>query len=180
MWNRHLTHRDPSHRHGGGRNRATAICQDLFCSFSLDVNSFQIATSLNNAFKNGTGVHISTQTVRNRLHELGLNTRRPTIYVQLTRQHLQDWLDLTRIHVRWTFRDWMPVLFTDMSRYSLYFTERRQMVWRMPKERFHGLNVADHNRYGKGSVMVWTGISVSGKTDLCVIENGILTASISL
>ena len=42
----------------------------------------------------------------------------------------------------------------------------------MLKERFHALNVADHDRYGKGSVMVWAGISVNGKTDLYVIENG--------
>ena len=51
-----------------------------------------------------------------------------------------------------------------------------QLVWRMPKERFDELNVAEHDRYGKGSVMVWAGISVNGKTDLYVIENGLLMA----
>ena len=44
----------------------------------------------------------------------------------------------------------------------------------MSKERFHYLNVAEHDR--KGSVLVWTGISVNGKTDLYVVENGTLTA----
>ena len=38
------------------------------------------------------------------------------------------------------------------------------------------MNVAEHDRYGKGSVMVWAGISVNGKTDLYVVENGTLTA----
>ena len=46
----------------------------------------------------------------------------------------------------------------------------------MSKERFHFLNVAEHDRYGKGSVMVWAGISINGKTDLYVVENGSLTA----
>ena len=51
------------------------------------------------------------------------------------------------------------------------------MVWNMPKEKFDGLNVAEHDRYGMGSVMVWAGISIKGKkTDLYVIENGTLTA----
>ena len=46
----------------------------------------------------------------------------------------------------------------------------------MPKERFDELNVAEHDRYGKGSVMNWKGINVNGKTDLYAIENGTLTA----
>ena len=46
----------------------------------------------------------------------------------------------------------------------------------MSKKRFHFLNVAEHGRYGKGSVMVWAGISVNRKTDLYVVENGTLTA----
>ena len=35
--------------------------------------------------------------------------------------------------------------------------------------------IAEHDRYGGGSVMVWAGISAQGKTDLHVIENGTLT-----
>ena len=31
MWNRHLTHRDPSHRHGGGRDKTTTRRQGRFC-----------------------------------------------------------------------------------------------------------------------------------------------------
>ena len=119
-------------------------------------------------------MRISTKTVRNRLHELGLNARIPAIRVPLTRQHVQDRLDLARIHVRWTIRDWTPVLFTDEPRFCLDFTDRRQLVWRMPKERFDYLNVAEHDCYGKD--MVWAGISVNGKTDLHAIKNGTMTA----
>ena len=121
-------------------------------------------------------MRISTQAVRNRLREFGLNARIPALRVPLTRQHVQDRLDLARIHVRWTIHDWTPVLFTDDSRFCLDFTDRRQLVWRMPKERFDDLNVAEHDRYGKGSIMVWAGISVNGKTDLYAFENGTMTA----
>ena len=117
-------------------------------------------------------MRISTQTVRNRLHELGLNARIPAIHLPLTRQHVQDRLDLARIHVRWTIRDWTPVLFTDESRFCLDFTDRRQLVWRMPKERFDDLNVAEHDRYGKD--MVWAGISVNGKTDLATLLSSLI------
>ena len=36
--------------------------------------------------------------------------------------------------------------------------------------------IAEHDRYGGGSVMVWVGISAHGKMDLHVIDNGTLTA----
>ena len=68
------------------------------------------------------------------------------------------------------------MLFADESRFFLDFTDRSQLVWRMPKERFDELNVTEHGHYGKGSVMVWAGISVNGQTDLYAILNGTLTA----
>ena len=104
------------------------------------------------------------------------SARRSAVRVHLTRQHVQDWLHFARTRVRRTILDWTPSSFTDASRFCLDFTDQRQLVWRMSKERFHFLNVAEHDRYGKGSVMVWAGISINGKTDLYVVENGSLTA----
>ena len=46
----------------------------------------------------------------------------------------------------------------------------------MRNERFAEVCIAEHDRYGGGSVMVWAGISAQGKTDLHVIDNGTLTA----
>ena len=81
-----------------------------------------------------------------------------------------------RDHVNWTQNDWASVLFTDESRFCVDFTNRRARVWRMPNERFAPVCVAEHDRFGGGSVMVWAGISAQGKTDLHVIDNGMLTA----
>ena len=61
--------------------------------------------------------------------------------------------------------DWAPVLFTDESRFCVDFTDRRARAWRMPNERFAPVCVAEHDRFGGGSVMVWAGISAQGKTD---------------
>ena len=55
------------------------------------------------------------------------------------------------------------MLFADESRFCLDFTDRRQLVWRMPKQKFDELNDAEHDRYGKGSVFVAeeTGLSLA-------------------
>ena len=72
--------------------------------------------------------------------------------------------------------DWAPVPFTDESRFCVDFTDRRARVWKMQNERFAPVCVAEHDRFGGGSVMVWAGISAQGKTSLHVIDNGTLTA----
>ena len=118
----------------------------------------------------------STQTIRNRLHEAGLRSRRPAIRIPLTRHHVQERLEWARDHVTWALNDWTPILFTDESRFCEDFTERRATVWRMRNERFADVCIAEHDRYGGGSFMVWAGISAQGKTDLHVIDNGTLKA----
>ena len=84
MWNRHLTYGNPSHRRCGGRDGATTQRQDRFLLHHSRRQRFLNATRLNNEFRNGTGIRISTQTVRNRLHEFGPSARRSAVRVPLT------------------------------------------------------------------------------------------------
>ena len=60
--------------------------------------------------------------------------------------------------------------------FCLDFTDRRARVWRRPRKRFQAGNIAEHDRYEGGSVMVWAGISWDGRTDLVVLNRGTLTA----
>ena len=101
---------------------------------------------------------------------------RPAIRIPFTPYHIQERLDWARQHVGWTLNDWTPVLFKDESKLCIDFKDRRARVWRARNARFAPVYVAEHDRYGKGSVMVCAGISMQGKTDLHIIENGTLTA----
>ncbi|KAJ8332732.1 hypothetical protein SKAU_G00425210 [Synaphobranchus kaupii] len=65
---------------------------------------------------------------------------------------------------------------TDESRFTLSTCDRRERVWRRRGERYAACNIIQHDRFGGGSVMVWGGISLQGRTDLHVIANGTLTA----
>ena len=46
----------------------------------------------------------------------------------------------------------------------------------MRNECFAEVCIAEHDGYGRGSVMVWAGINAQGKTYLHVIDNGTLMA----
>ena len=80
---------------------------------------FVNATTLRNEFRNAVDVNISTQTVRNRLRQCGLRSRRACIRIPLTRLHKQARLYWAQDHVNFTDNDWDPVLFTDESRYTV-------------------------------------------------------------
>jgi len=176
IWQRHRMHGDVRHRHVGGRERSTTQVQDRFIAVTARRNRFKNATALRNDFQNATGLRVSTHTIRNRLHNVGLRARRPAIRIPLMHHHIQKRLTWAREHVTWTLNDWTPVLFTDESRLCVDFSDRRARVWRMTNERFAPVCIAEHDRYGKGSVMVWAGISMQGKTELHIVENGTLTA----
>ena len=108
MWNRFITTGNVRHLHAGGRERSTNEVQDRFLVVQARRHRFDNATTLRKDFQNDTGVHISTQTIRNGLHDAGLRSRRPAILVPLTRYHVQMRLAWARDHVTWTQNDWAP------------------------------------------------------------------------
>ena len=67
------------------------------------------------------------------------------------------------------------ILFTDELRFFVDNSDGRKCVWRRKNERSVNCCVAEHDRWGGPSVMVWGGISFDGVTDLYVIQNGALT-----
>jgi hypothetical protein len=62
--------------------------------------------------------------------------------------------------VSWSRMDWRPAFFTDESRYCLDYTDRRARAWqRKVRRTVQYRNIAEHDRYGGGSIMVCDGIS---------------------
>ncbi|KAI3369654.1 hypothetical protein L3Q82_025366 [Scortum barcoo] len=107
-----------------------------------------------------------------------MRARRPQVGVVLTAQHRAGRLAFAREHQDCAnnCRHWRPVLFTDESRFTLSTCDRRDRVWRRRGERSAACNILQHDRFGSGSVMVWGGISLGGRTALHVLARGSLTA----
>ena len=173
LWNRFQHTGNVAERPRSGRPRKTTVRQDRYLSNMAKWQRFQSAVRLNSDFRTATGVRVSSQTVRNRLHTANLRPYRPAVHPILILRHRTTRLQWASDHVNWQLRHWTPVLFTDESRFCVDFHDGRRRVRRMPGERYADCCVTEHDRFGGGCVMVWAGISIDGKTDLHVIAGNL-------
>ena len=161
-------------RRRSGRPRCTSRRQDRAIVRVALRTRTSTARQIRQQIVNPGNVGISDQTIRNRLRENGLHSRRPVVRVPLTEAHRTARRDWSGQHLRWTRQQWATVLFTDESRFTMSFNDGRIRVWRRPGERFLDDCVQEHDRYGGGSVMVWGGIGLNHRTPLHRIQ-GTLT-----
>ncbi|GFV25264.1 transposable element Tcb2 transposase [Trichonephila clavipes] len=138
-------------------------------------NRTENATQLQRQLLLATGRRVSSQTVRNRLHERGLYARRPMVCIPLTPRHRAARRRWAAEHRDWEQHDSSQVLFTNESRFSLECDTRRVLIWRDRGTRNNPAFVRERSQYRRAGWMVWGGISIGGRTDLHIIRNGTLT-----
>lgn len=165
-----------SRRLGQGRPRAANRADDRFVQLYSLRNRGSNAVEISQRLRAVRGVQVSAETVRRRLAEYGLAPYRPVRGPLLTAQHRRERLQFAHEHLEWTEAEWGNVLFTDESRFSLYVSDGRQLVYRRREERFAPCNFAPNVQFGGDSVMVWSGISMDAKTDLHVFGRASMNA----
>ncbi|GFV15320.1 transposable element Tcb2 transposase [Trichonephila clavipes] len=88
------------------------------------------ATLLQQHLRSATGTTVSTQTVQNRLHGVGLYALRSMVCVRLASRHRRDRREWATEHGNWRRNEWRNVLFSDESRFSVHPDNRRIFIWR--------------------------------------------------
>lgn len=163
-----------ANRPRSGRPRATNRRDDNFIRLTALRRRSITAETLRQELREATHVTVSQQTIRNRLREAGLTSRRSAVRIPLTPAHRQARLAWCQRFQRWTRQEWSRVIFSDESRYTLSHSDGRIRVWRRPGERYADACVQERDRYGGGSLMVWGGIHTNGRTPLYLVQ-GMLT-----
>ncbi|GFX71586.1 transposable element Tcb2 transposase [Trichonephila clavipes] len=111
IWNRFLETGSASRRPGQGRRRATMPNEDLYLVLTTRRHQNMKATLLQQHLRSATGTTVSTQTVRNRLHGVGLYARRSMVCVRLTSRHRRDRREWATEHVNWRRNEWSNLFF---------------------------------------------------------------------
>ncbi|GFT84372.1 transposable element Tcb2 transposase [Trichonephila clavipes] len=118
---------------------------------------------------------LSRETIRRRLTEVGLRSRRPLRRLPLTPHHRQCRLDFCRPRATWSVTDWRRVIFSDESRFSLSADDHRTRVWRRTGQRSDPAFIVERHTAISQGVTVWGAISWDTRSSLVVLQ-GTLTA----
>ena len=132
-------------RQRSGRPRVTTRQEDLYLVLSILRERSATSVTLRGQPRDATGTNISCSTVRRRLIEQNLRSRRPAVQPQLSVAIRASHLAWDQEHVTWTRHQWARVLFSDEYRFALSFNDGRARVWRCPGERFIDATVQEHN-----------------------------------
>lgn len=65
---------------------------------------------------------------------------------------------------------WDEVVFSDESKFDVFGSDRRHMVWRKPNIALHPNNTVPTVKHGGGEVMVWGCMAASGVGNLAFID----------
>ena len=152
-----------------GRPKCTTRRQDLFIRTTALRRRTTNATRLKTELRTAANINVSQQTIRNRLYSFNLRSRAAAVRIPLTQAHCRARFAWCRLHKPWTRQLWGQVLFIDESRNCLCINDARERAWRRSGECYTDACVRQHDRYGGGSIMVWGGIHLHGRTSLHLV-----------
>ncbi|GFV60302.1 transposable element Tcb1 transposase [Trichonephila clavipes] len=112
----------------------------------------------------------SRETIRRRLTEVGLRSRRPLRRLPLTPHHRQCRLDFCQPRATWSVTDWRRVIFSDESRFSLSADDHRTRVWRRTGQRSDPAFIVERHTAISQGVTVWGAISWDTRSSLVVFQ----------
>ena len=158
-----------SDRRRSGRPRETTLRQDRHITLIHLRNRFVTAVDTARRTPGIRNSIIYDQTVRNRLRQSGLRSRRPLKGMELKRRHRIARLQWARARLRGRRSTWQNIMFSDESKLNLKISDGSVHIYCRRRERFADGCVKETDRFGGGGVMVWGGISHVGKTNLKIV-----------
>ena len=173
---RHRATGTVSDRPRSGRPKVTTQHEDRYIAVTVARRRFVDGPSLERMLRQQRGPgarRISVQTVRNRVRASGFSSRKPAKKPQLSQRHRALRRQFCARHRRWNRQQWSRVLFSDESRFCLRKVDGRIRVWRRNGERHLEPTVQPTTAYNGGSVMIWAGISLNGRTALVVVPGNL-------
>ena len=155
---------------GRGRKRKTSEHLDRVIHRKVKADRRKTASSVKLEIEKELGVVISEQTVRRRLHQVGLSG-----CVARKKPYVSKAVRGKRLAFAKKYREkplgyWDTVLWTDESKFNLFGSDGKVMVWRTTKEEYDHRCIVPTVKYGGGNVKCWGCFSTSGVGSLVFID----------
>ncbi|KAL1248943.1 hypothetical protein QQF64_022261, partial [Cirrhinus molitorella] len=117
--------------------------------------------------------HVSAQTIRRTLHQIGLHSCRPRRKPILKMMHKKAYKQFAEDKQTKDMDYWNHVLWSDETNINLFGSDGVKCVWQQLGEEYKDNCVLPTVKHGGGSVMVWGCMSAAGTGELQFIEGTI-------
>jgi transposase len=154
----------------GGRKKVLTERNKNWIVREIKKNPRTSAPVLSAALQERFEINVSTQTVRNALKENGYNGRVARKKPFISKVNCDKRLLFANDYKSKDAGFWNKVIFTDESKFNLFGSDGRIMVWRKPNTQLEIQNTVPTVKHGGGSVMVWGCFSAAGVGKLAFID----------
>ncbi|GFT02148.1 transposable element Tcb2 transposase [Trichonephila clavipes] len=162
-------------RPGPGRPRQTSRREDRHIVRNARVQPTASSTAIQVQVAPSLGAHVSSRTIRRRLAERHLRSRRLLRVLPLTPTHRRLHLEWCRARGNCTAAEWNQVVFSDESRFNLSSDDNRVRVWRPRGDRLNPAFALQRHTDPIASVMVWGVIAYNTLSPLVLIRGTVTT-----
>uniref|UniRef100_A0A8C7SD41 Tc1-like transposase DDE domain-containing protein n=1 Tax=Oncorhynchus mykiss TaxID=8022 RepID=A0A8C7SD41_ONCMY len=156
-----------------GRPRKSSKCQDRLLKLIQLQDRGTTSTELAQEWQQA-GLSASECTVRQRLLEDGLVSRRAAKKPLLSRKNIRDRLIFCKRYRDWTAEDWGKVIFSDESPFQLFGAFGKTLVRRRQVERYHQSCVMPTVKHPE-TIHVWGCFSAKGVGSLTILPKNTAT-----
>lgn len=155
---------------GRGRKRKTTAAVDRIIQRKIKVDRRKSASAVKSEIEKELSVSLHANTVRNRLHEIGFYGRVARKKPLVNKVNREKRVTYAKTMMKMPFDYWKQVLWSDESKFNMFRSDGKTMVWRTTTEEFDPKCTVPTVKHGGGSVMIWGCFARNGVGFLCFID----------
>ena len=121
---------------GRGRRRKTTATTDRFIQRKVKLDRRKYASAVKVEIENELEIPLHVDTIRNRAHEARLFGRVARKKPYMNKINRGKWLKFAKEMLEKLSSFWESVIWSDESKFNLFGSDGKVMVWRTPREEF--------------------------------------------
>jgi transposase len=162
-----------TYKHIGGNGRPSIQNEFILAKIKhlINENNRLSLRKIVGEIKKENKIEISHMTVKRILNNMNLFAYSPLKKPLLSKKNIICRFDCSKIWIKMNEDDIKRIMFTDESKFNLFYSDGKKSVWRKKGEGLEDKNLEHTVKHGGGSILVWGSFSYYGVGELYIIRD---------